>query len=236
MNTVTKSNKQSQAASADIENKIKKINRRDLGNIFKKLEPNAFSYDKNLREALLHTIDDGNQLGPEDYTFISDTYTSHINELLPEIDKEQDNNWIVSVTLVYVIAGIGLRILLNSYEQPVMLFMGAFNILATGLALFVLSGSINKRINTWISQSLLLDEDKAALQSKYCKTKHLVITVAWIIEIIIVVAQLLLYRYGILAIGNDAISIFAFGIAFFSENVETFFVRKFETELTEVKL
>ena len=35
VNTVTKSNKQSQAASADIENKIKKINRRDLGNIFK---------------------------------------------------------------------------------------------------------------------------------------------------------------------------------------------------------
>ena len=50
------------------------------------------------------------------------------------------------------------------------------------------------------------------------------------------IAQLLLYRYGLLAIGNDAISIFAFGIAFFSENVETFFVRKFETELTEVKL
>ena len=236
MNTVTENKKQNQTASANVENKIKKINRRDLENIFKKLEANAFPCDKNSREELLHSIDDGNQLGPEDYAFISDTYTSHINELLPEIDKEQDNNWIVSVTLVYVIAGIGLRILLNSYEQPVMLFMGTFNILAAGLALFVLSGSINKRINTWISQSLLLDEDKTKLRLKYCKVKRWVIAVARIIEAIIVVAQILLYCNGLLAIGNDSVSIFAFGIALFSENVETFFVRKFEIELTEVKL
>lgn len=236
MNTVTESNNQNQTASANVANKIKKINRHDLGNIFKKLEPNAFPYDRNQREALLHTIDDGNQLGPEDYTFISDTYTSHINELLPEIDREQDNNWIVSVTVIYVIAGIGLRLLLNSYEQPVMLFMGAFNILAVGLALFVLSGSINKRIDTWISQSLLLDEDKTVLRGKYSTTKCWVITAAWIIEIIIIVAQIVLYRKGLLAIGNDAISILAFGIALFSENVETFFVRKFETELAEVEL
>ena len=103
MNTVTESNNQNQTASANVANKIKKINRHDLGNIFKKLEPNAFPYDRNQREALLHTIDDGNQLGPEDYTFISDTYTSHINELLPDIKliiqnlietrKERDSNY-----------------------------------------------------------------------------------------------------------------------------------------------
>lgn len=236
MNTATESKKQNQATSSNVENKIKKINRRDLENIFKKLEANAFPCDKNSREELLHAIDNGNQLRPEDYTFISDTYTSHINELLPEIDKEQDNNWIVSVTVVYVIAGIGLRIFLNSYVQPVMLFMGACNILAAGLALFVLSESINKRINTWISQSLLLDEDKAKLRLKYRKVKRWVIAVAWIIEVIIVVVQILLYHKGLLTIGNDSISILAFGIALFSENVEIYFVRKFETELMEVKL
>ena len=236
MNTVEKSTKQRQTIPDNVENKIKKMNRRDLGDIFKKLEPNAFPCDKNLREEFLRDIDNGKQLDIDDYTFITKTYSAHINELLPEVEKEQDNNWIISVTLVYVLAGIGLRVLLDQYTQPVMLFMGAFNILAAGLALFVLGGSINKRIDTWISQSLLLDEDKAILRSQYRKTRNWVIAIMWIIETIIVIVQVILWFNNLLAIGNDAISIIAFGIALFNENVVTFFVRKFETELTGVVL
>lgn len=219
-----------------VDNKIQTINRSDLGNIFKKLEPNAFPYDKTQRDSLLNSIDRGNQLSPEDYAFISQTYTSHINELLPEIDREKNNNWIVSVTLVYVLAGIGLRCLLDSYPQPVILFMGAFNILAVGLALFVLSGNINNRVTAWISQSLILDADKKKLLSEYCVTRRWVIAISWILEVLIVIVQVILYKKGLLAIGNDIVSIIAFGIAFFSENVETYFVRRFESKLTEVKL
>lgn len=236
MNTVIESNNQNQATAANVENKIKKINRRDLENIFKKLEPNAFPYDKNSRENLLRTIDDGNQLRPEDYTFISDTYSSHINELLPEMDNKLDNNWIISLTLIYVFSGIILRIVLNPYEQPVILFIGAFNIVAVGLALFILSDSINKRIDTWISQSLLLDEDKDVLRSEYRRARLYVSAVPWGIEAFIVAIQALLYGNGLLAVGNDSVSIIAFGIALFSENVANFFVRKFEAELKEVKL
>ena len=94
MNIIIEQDQSNRTASDNIENKIKKINRNDLGRIFKKLEPNAFPYDKNQRDDLLQNIDDGNQLKPEDYEFISQTYSSHINELLPELDRERDNNWI----------------------------------------------------------------------------------------------------------------------------------------------
>lgn len=236
LSAVKEKNRQNEANLDSIENKIKKISKNDIGKIFKKLEPNAYPWDIQQREKLLHNIDMGNQLDPADYIYISTTYSSHINELFPEIDNEQDNNWIISVTVIYIIVGIGLRIFLNPYKQPVLLFMGVLGILAAGLAIFVLTGSINKRISTWISQSVLLGDDIKILQSKYCKTKHLLYVVAWIFEIIIVAFQVCLYSNELLAIGNDVISILAFGIALFSENVERLFVRIIETKLTEVEL
>lgn len=236
MNEVKEGPWQSRTMPDGVKNKIMKIRKCDLEKIFKKLEQNAFPYDRNQRDKLLSSIEDGNQLKPEDYEYISQTYFFHINELLPKIDKEQENNWIVSVTVIYIIAGIGLRLFLIPYKQPVFLFMGVLSLLAIGLELFVLCGNINKRITTWILQSALLDEDKRALQSKCCKMKRLINAKVWIIEIIITIVQVYLYRNDLLSIGNDAISILAFGIAFFSDNVETFFVRKMETKLTEVEL
>lgn len=207
-----------------------------MGRIFKKLEPNAFPYDKNQRDDLLQNIDDGNQLKPEDYDFISQTYSSHINELLPELDRERDNNWIISVTFLYMVIGIVFRLVLVPYEQLLLLFMGGLSTLAVGLALFVLSGNINRRINAWISQAVILDEDKKVLLSNLSKTKHLVLAITWAVEIVIIIAQFVLYHHELLSIGNDSISILAFGIALFSDNVETFFVRKFEAKLMEVEL
>ena len=207
-----------------------------MGRIFKKLESNAFPYDKNQRDDLLQNIDDGNQLKPEDYDFISQTYSSHINELLPELDRERDNNWIISVTFLYMVIGIVFRLALVPYEQLLVLFMGGLSTLAVGLALFVLSGNINRRINAWISQAVILDEDKKVLLSNHSKTKYLVLAITWVVEIVIIIAQFVLYHYELLSIGNDAISILAFGIALSSDNVETFFVRKFEAKLMEVEL
>ena len=231
MNIIIEQDQSNRTASDNIENKIKKINRNDLGRIFKKLEPNAFPYDKNQRDDLLQNIDDGNQLKPEDYDFISQTYSSHINELLPELDRERDNNWIISVTFLYMVIGIVFRLVLVPYEQLLLLFT-----LAVGLALFVLIGNINRRINAWISQAVILDEDKKVLLSNHSKTKHLVLAITWAVEIVIIIAQFVLYHHELLSIGNDSISILAFGIALFSDNVETFFVRKFEAKLMEVEL
>lgn len=236
MNIIIERDQSNRTASDNIENKIKKINRNDLGRIFKKLEPNAFPYDKNQRDDLLQNIDDGNQLKPEDYDFISQTYSSHINELLPELDRERDNNWIISVTFLYMVIGIVFRLVLVPYEQLLVLFMGGLSTLAIGLALFVLSGNINRRINAWISQAVILDEDKKVLLSNHSKTKYLVLAITWAVEIVIIIAQFVLYHHELLSIGNDAISILAFGIALFSDNVETFFVRKFEAKLMEVEL
>lgn len=236
MNIIIEQDQSNRTASDNIENKIKKINRNDLGRIFKKLEPNAFPYDKNQRDDLLQNIDDGNQLKPEDYDFISQTYSSHINELLPELDRERDNNWIISVTFLYMVIGIVFRLALVPYEQLLLLFMGGLSTLAVGLALFVLSGNINRRINAWISQAVILDEDKKVLLSNHSKTKHLVLAITWAVEIVIIIAQFVLYHHELLSIGNDSISILAFGIALFSDNVETFFVRKFEAKLMEVEL
>lgn len=227
MNIIIEQDQSNRTASDNIENKIKKINRNDLGRIFKKLEPNAFPYDKNQRDDLLQNIDDGNQLKPEDYDFISQTYSSHINELLPELDRERDNNWIISVTFLYMVIGIVFRLVLVPYEQLLVLFMGGLSTLAVGLALFVLSGNINRRINAWISQAVILDEDKKVLLSNHSKTKHLVLAITWAVEIVIIIVQFVLYHLELLSIGNDSISILAFGIALFSDNVETFFVRKF---------
>lgn len=114
--------------------------------------------------------------------------------------------------------------------------MGGLSTLAVGLALFVLSGNINRRINAWISQAVILDEDKKVLLSNHSKTKHLVLAITWAVEIVIIIAQFVLYHHELLSIGNDSISILAFGIALFSDNVETFFVRKFEAKLMEVEL
>lgn len=225
MNIIIEQDQSNRTASDNIENKIKKINRNDLGRIFKKLEPNAFPYDKNQRDDLLQNIDDGNQLKPEDYDFISQTYSSHINELLPELDRERDNNWIISVTFLYMVIGIVFRLVLVPYEQLLVLFMGGLSTLAVGLALFVLSGNINRRINAWISQAVILDEDKKVLLSNHSKTKHLVLAITWAVEIVIIIVQFVLYHLELLSIGNDSISILAFGIALFSDNVETFFVR-----------
>lgn len=236
MNIIIEQDQSNRTASDNIENKIKKINRNDLGRIFKKLEPNAFPYDKNQRDDLLQNIDDGNQLKPEDYDFISQTYSSHINELLPELDRERDNNWIISVTFPYMVIGIVFRLVLVPYEQLLVLFMGGLSTLAVGLALFVLSGNINRRINAWISQAVILDEDKKVLLSNHSKTKHLVLAITWAVEIVIIIVQFVLYHLELLSIGNDSISILAFGIALFSDNVETFFVRKFEAKLMEVEL
>lgn len=236
MNIIIEQDQSNRTASDNIENKIKKINRNDLGRIFKKLEPNAFPYDKNQRDDLLQNIDDGNQLKPEDYDFISQTYSSHINELLPELDRERDNNWIISVTFLYMVIGIVFRLVLVPYEQLLVLFMGGLSTLAVGLALFVLSGNINRRINAWISQAVILDEDKKVLLSNHSKTKHLVLAITWAVEIVIIIVQFVLYHLELLSIGNDSISILAFGIALFSNNVETFFVRKFEAKLMEVEL
>ena len=236
MNIIIERDQSNRTASDNIENKIKKINRNDLGRIFKKLESNAFPYDKNQRDDLLQNIDDGNQLKPEDYDFISQTYSSHINELLPELDRERDNNWIISVTFLYMVIGIVFRLVLVPYEQLLVLFMGGLSTLAVGLALFVLSGNINRRINAWISQAVILDEDKKVLLSNHSKTKYLVLAITWAVEIVIIIAQFVLYHHELLSIGNDAISILAFGIALFSDNVETFFVRKFEAKLMEVEL
>lgn len=236
MNIIIERDQSNRTASDNIENKIKKINRNDLGRIFKKLEPNAFPYDKNQRDDLLQNIDDGNQLKPEDYDFISQTYSSHINELLPELDRERDNNWIISVTFLYMVIGIVFRLVLVPYEQLLVLFMGGLSTLAVGLALFVLSGNINRRINAWISQAVIIDEDKKVLLSNHSKTKYLVLAITWAVEIVIIIAQFVLYHHELLSIGNDAISILAFGIALFSDNVETFFVRKFEAKLMEVEL
>ena len=236
MNIIIERDQSNRTASDNIENKIKKINRNDLGRIFKKLEPNAFPYDKNQRDDLLQNIDDGNQLKPEDYDFISQTYSSHINELLPELDRERDNNWIISVTFLYMVIGIVFRLVLVPYEQLLVLFMGGLSTLAIGLALFVLSGNINRRINAWISQAVILDEDKKVLLSNHSKMKHLVLAITWAVEIVIIIAQFVLYHHELLSIGNDSISILAFGIALFSDNVETFFVRKFEAKLMEVEL
>ena len=236
MNIIIERDQSNRTASDNIENKIKKINRNDLGRIFKKLEPNAFPYDKNQRDDLLQNIDDGNQLKPEDYDFISQTYSSHINELLPELDRERDNNWIISVTFLYMVIGIVFRLVLVPYEQLLVLFMGGLSTLAVVLALFVLSGNINRRINAWISQAVILDEDKKVLLSNHSKTKYLVLAITWAVEIVIIIAQFVLYHHELLSIGNDAISILAFGIALFSDNVETFFVRKFEAKLMEVEL
>ncbi|MFQ9029416.1 MAG: hypothetical protein ACLR54_06665 [Oscillospiraceae bacterium] len=236
MNIIIEQDQSNRTASDNIENKIKKINRNDLGRIFKKLEPNAFPYDKNQRDDLLQNIDDGNQLKPEDYDFISQTYSSHINELLPELDRERDNNWIISVTFLYMVIGIVFRLVLVPYEQLLVLFMGGLSTLAVGLALFVLSGNINRRINAWISQAVILDEDKKVLLSNHSKTKHLVLAITWAVEIVIIIVQFVLYHLELLSIGNDSISILAFGIALFSDNVETFFVRKFEAKLMEVEL
>lgn len=236
MNIIIEQDQSNRTASDNIENKIKKINRNDLGRIFKKLEPNAFPYDKNQRDDLLQNIDDGNQLKPEDYDFISQTYSSHINELLPELDRERDNNWIISVTFLYMVIGIVFRLVLVPYEQLLVLFMGGLSTLAVGLALFVLSGNINRRINAWISQAVILDEDKKVLLSNHSKTKHLVLAITWAVEIVIIIVQFVLYHHELLSIGNDSISILAFGIALFSDNVETFFVRKFEAKLMEVEL
>lgn len=236
MNIIIEQDQSNRTASDNIENKIKKINRNDLGRIFKKLEPNAFPYDKNQRDDLLQNIDDGNQLKPEDYDFISQTYSSHINELLPELDRERDNNWIISVTFLYMVIGIVFHLVLVPYEQLLLLFMGGLSTLAVGLALFVLSGNINRRINAWISQAVILDEDKKVLLSNHSKTKHLVLAITWAVEIVIIIAQFVLYHHELLSIGNDSISILAFGIALFSDNVETFFVRKFEAKLMEVEL
>lgn len=236
MNIIIEQDQSNRTASDNIENKIKKINRNDLGRIFKKLEPNAFPYDKNQRDDLLQNIDDGNQLKPEDYDFISQTYSSHINELLPELDRERDNNWIIAVTFLYMVIGIVFRLVLVPYEQLLLLFMGGLSTLAVGLALFVLSGNINRRINAWISQAVILDEDKKVLLSNHSKTKHLVLAITWAVEIVIIIAQFVLYHHELLSIGNDSISILAFGIALFSDNVETFFVRKFEAKLMEVEL
>lgn len=222
MNIIIEQDQSNRTASDNIENKIKKINRNDLGRIFKKLEPNAFPYDKNQRDDLLQNIDDGNQLKPEDYDFISQTYSSHINELLPELDRERDNNWIISVTFLYMVIGIVFRLVLVPYEQLLLLFMGGLSTLAVGLALFVLSGNINRRINAWISQAVILDEDKKVLLSNHSKTKHLVLAITWAVEIVIIIAQFVLYHHELLSIGNDSISILAFGIALFSDNVETF--------------
>ena len=236
MNIIIEQDQSNRTASDNIENKIKKINRNDLGRIFKKLEPNAFPYDKNQRDDLLQNIDDGNQLKPEDYDFISQTYSSHINELLPELDRERDNNWIISVTFLYMVIGIVFRLVLVPYEQLLVLFMGGLSTLAVGLALFVLSGNINRRINAWISQAVILDEDKKVLLPNHSKTKHLVLAITWAVEIVIIIVQFVLYHLELLSIGNDSISILAFGIALFSDNVETFFVRKFEAKLMEVEL
>jgi Flp pilus assembly protein protease CpaA len=236
VNIIIEQDQSNRTASDNIENKIKKINRNDLGRIFKKLEPNAFPYDKNQRDDLLQNIDDGNQLKPEDYDFISQTYSSHINELLPELDRERDNNWIISVTFLYMVIGIVFRLVLVPYEQLLVLFMGGLSTLAVGLALFVLSGNINRRINAWISQAVILDEDKKVLLSNHSKTKHLVLAITWAVEIVIIIVQFVLYHLELLSIGNDSISILAFGIALFSDNVETFFVRKFEAKLMEVEL
>ena len=236
MNIIIEQDQSNRTASDNIENKIKKINRNDVGRIFKKLEPNAFPYDKNQRDDLLQNIDDGNQLKPEDYDFISQTYSSHINELLPELDRERDNNWIISVTFLYMVIGIVFRLVLVPYEQLLLLFMGGLSTLAVGLSLFVLSGNINIRINAWISQAVILDEDKKVLLSNHSKTKHLVLAITWAVEIVIIIAQFVLYHHELLSIGNDSISILAFGIALFSDNVETFFVRKFEAKLMEVEL
>ena len=236
MNIIIEQDQSNRTASDNIENKIKKINRNDLGRIFKKLEPNAFPYDKNQRDDLPQNIDDGNQLKPEDYDFISQTYSSHINELLPELDRERDNNWIISVTFLYMVIGIVFRLVLVPYEQLLVLFMGGLSTLAVGLALFVLSGNINRRINAWISQAVILDEDKKVLLSNHSKTKHLVLAITWAVEIVIIIVQFVLYHLELLSIGNDSISILAFGIALFSDNVETFFVRKFEAKLMEVEL
>lgn len=236
MNIIIEQDQSNRTASDNIENKIKKINRNDLGRIFKKLEPNAFPYDKNQRDDLLQNIDDGNQLKPEDYDFISQTYSSHINELLPELDRERDNNWIISVTFLYMVIGIVFRLVLVPYEQLLVLFMGGLSTLAVGLALFVLSGNINRRINAWISQAVILDEDKKVLLSNHSKTKHLVLAITWAVEIVIIIVQFVLYHLELLSIGNDSISILAFGIALFSDNVETFFVRKLEAKLMEVEL
>lgn len=236
MNIIIEQDQSNRTASDNIENKIKKINRNDLGRIFKKLEPNAFPYDKNQRDDLLQNIDDGNQLKPEDYDFISQTYSSHINELLPELDRERDNNWIISVTFLYMVIGIVFRLVLVPYEQLLVLFMGGLSTLAVGLALFVLSGNINRRINAWISQAVILDEDKKVLLSNHSKTKHLVLAITWAVEIVIIIVQFVLYHLELLSIGNDSISILAFGIALFSDNVETFFGRKFEAKLMEVEL
>ena len=236
MNIIIEQDQSNRTASDNIENKIKKINRNDLGRIFKKLEPNAFPYDKNQRDDLLQNIDDGNQLKPEDYDFISQTYSSHINELLPELDRERDNNWIISVTFLYMVIGIVFRLVLVPYEQLLVLFMGGLSTLAVGLALFVLSGNINRRINAWISQAVILDEDKKVLLSNHSKTEHLVLAITWAVEIVIIIVQFVLYHLELLSIGNDSISILAFGIALFSDNVETFFVRIFEAKLMEVEL
>lgn len=210
MNIIIERDQSNRTASDNIENKIKKINRNDLGRIFKKLESNAFPYDKNQRDDLLQNIDDGNQLKPEDYDFISQTYSSHINELLPELDRERDNNWIISVTFLYMVIGIVFRLALVPYEQLLVLFMGGLSTLAVGLALFVLSGNINRRINAWISQAVILDEDKKVLLSNHSKTKYLVLAITWVVEIVIIIAQFVLYHYELLSIGNDAISILAF--------------------------
>lgn len=182
MNIIIEQDQSNRTASDNIENKIKKINRNDLARIFKKLEPNAFPYDKNQRDDLLQNIDDGNQLKPEDYDFISQTYSSHINELLPELDRERDNNWIISVTFLYMVIGIVFRLVLVPYEQLLVLFMGGLSTLAVGLALFVLSGNINRRINAWISQAVILDEDKKVLLSNHSKTKHLVLAITFVIK------------------------------------------------------
>lgn len=236
MNTLTETNQNNETVFESVDNKIINITKNDLGRIFKKLEPNAFQYDIEQRTALLHSLNTGNRLSEEDYVYIAQTYSTHSNELLPKTDEERDNPWIIPVTLIYALLGIVLRLLLIPYKQPVLFTMSVLSILAVVLALFVLSGNINTRICSWISQSVLLDVDKKILQSRYRKTRRRVNTAVWLFVAIDVIVQVVLFSIELLDIGNDINSIIAFGIAFFSDNVESFVVKKVEEDLKEVKL
>lgn len=235
MSVIEKGTRCSSTQTDGFENKIKNICKNDLERIFKKLEPNAYTYDKNQRDLLLQNLNKGNSLSTKDYKYISQTYSSHINELLPE-DENQDNTGILSLALVFLLLSIALRLLLKPYQQPVVLVMAAYGIIAVAFTLFFLGASINKRIDNWISRSALLDDDKNMLKSKYRKTKWTLWLVAWLLALIVIIVQAHLYFNGELQIGNDVMSIIAFGIALISDNVETFFVQRIETKLRKVEL
>lgn len=214
-------------------NKLRNFPRNSLEEIFAKLQPLVYEIEKNQMANILSELKTGKELNSEQFTFINNCYDSHMEELLPELAQEEYNNWIVPLTIAFILVGIICRVSSNKDPSIALVFVAGINLLAIALTVFVADSLVVKTVKEWVENSSVLEYDKRRLKRTFLMHHRKALFFACAIVALAAIFELIMWFAQLLEIGNDVVSILAFGLAFCSEYVENIMIREYESFIKE---